>query len=131
MTTRTIANIALTFLSRNNYALTSFPKMQLTDIENLIQDVIDYVNLDANITIPDLAGTPGALSMTADGIEYPVVKMISSLILHSLVNRGPNASLGVASVSSSLSEATGKVEYELIERGLNRLRKRSFERTFY
>ena len=100
-----------------------------TNLEYLIDNVIDEVNLLAGTSIADLSGTAPNKSITASEGELVAVKAGVNLYLRAYHDKGPNTAIA----SLNVTEITSDPHYKIMTRKWNRaiayLRGRSFERT--
>lgn len=98
-----------------------------TNLEYLIDNAIDYVNLEAGTSISSLSGSPGSVTVT--NAQSVAVKALAKLMLRAYVDHGPYANVAAVGVSFVANDPQLKLEWKLINRALQRLRGRSFERT--
>lgn len=111
-------------LDENNYAISD---ISLANLEYLINNAINYVNLEAGTSISNLSGSPGSVTVTND--QSIVVKALTVLLLRAYLDRGPNASVSGLTVSSLLADPQYDLFTKLAMQGVNRLRGRSFKTT--
>ena len=122
----TVANIATQILNENNYTTTD---ITVANLEYLIENAIDYVNMEANKTIADLSGAAGSKSIVGTEPEIFTVKCATILMLRAYLDRGPNATLSGMSVSTVIADPQYAFWSETLQVALNRLRGRSILRT--
>ena len=119
----TITDIAQRILDENNYTEPS-----TTIVEYLIKNAVDYINLMSGTSIT-FVPSAGSEDLTASDSEIIVVKSLSVLMLRAYKDRGPNMGVVGLSVSTVLADPQYNLFTKLVNRGINRLAGRSFERT--
>jgi len=124
----TEADIAQWILDKNNMT-TSDANITLAHLEDLIDDAIDYINLEAGTSIADLSGSAGSKSLVGTENEITVVKALSALCLRGFTDQGPNVAVGGLNINEIVSDPHYRLKSKWVERGINRLRGRSFVRT--
>lgn len=132
MATKTISTVAQRVLDENNYETADIHATSLTAltrVEYMIDNVIDYVNLEIGSSIADLSGSVGSKSLTCDEKYLPLIKLLSALMIRAYTDRGPNAAVSGLSVTSVLADPQYDLFTKVFERSINRLRTRSFKRT--
>ena len=97
----TIASIAQRILDENNYTTSD---ISLTNLEYIIDNVIDDVNAEAGTTIADLSGSAASKSITGTDTEILTVKMGTIIMLRGYKDRGPNVGVGGLSVTTGVSD---------------------------
>ena len=122
----TVTNIATQILNENNYTTSD---ITATNLEYLIDNAIDYVNMETSTSIADLSGSAGTKSIIGTESEIVTVKCATVLMLRAYKDRGPNTALGNLAVSSLISDPQYSFFTEMLKNSLNRLRGRSIERT--
>ena len=122
----TVTNIATQVLNENNYSTTDITAINL---EYLIENAIDYVNLEAGTSIADLSGGAGSKSIVGTEAEIFTVKTVTVLMIRAYKDRGPNSGLGPMSVATVIGDPQYSLFKDLIEKSLNRLRGRVILRT--
>jgi hypothetical protein len=123
----TVSAIAQRILDENNYTTTT-ANISLTKLEYLIDNAIDYVNLQTGTSITDLAGSAESKTLTGTENEVNVVKTLSSLMLRAYVEKGPNVGIQSISVSVVSTDPHFRLFWQLFLDGLDRLRGKGFER---
>ena len=123
----TISNVADRILTENNYVVGDFGS--LTNVEYLIDNAVDYINLEAGVSIANLSGTEETKSLTATAQEIVVVKLVSGLLLRAFKDKGPAVTVQGLSVSMILTDPHYQVFTKLMNSAINRLRGRSFVTT--
>jgi len=118
----TIANIAQRILDENGYAISDFSGLTLTILEYKIDDAIDYVNLQAGLTIADLAGTAESKSITGTDGQILAVKWLTNLLLKAFKEKGTQAAISGLSVGYIVSDPDYKVTMMVIEKAIDRLK---------
>jgi len=117
---------AALILSETGWAATDFGAA--TNLEYLIDKAINWINAEAGTSMSNMAGGPPK-TVTVTSAQAPVVKAWTELLCRAYINKGPSASLGAISVSEIVSDPHYKIMVMMANRGINRLRGRSFERT--
>ena len=115
------SNVAVTaqiVLDENNYTVTD---ISLVNLEKLIDNAINYINLNANTTITALAGDAGSKTVNVDRLEAPVVKNLAALLIRAYKDRGPQAGLGGLTVTSVTSDPQYQLFTDEIKAGISRL----------
>ena len=100
-----------------------------TIIEHLINKAINYINGEAGTSMGAMTGVAESKTVTVTRGQAPVVKAWTELLCRAYVNKGPSASLGAMSVTEIISDPHYKIMVQMANKGVNRLRGRSFERT--
>jgi hypothetical protein len=117
----TVANIAQRILSENGYALTDFENLTLTILEYKIDDAIDWINLQAGLTIADLSGDAESKSITGTDGQILAVKSLTNLMLRAYVEKG-DVSMAALTVTSVVNDPDYKVTMMMIEKAIERLK---------
>lgn len=115
----TTANIAQRILDENGLILTNFTGLTLTILEYKIDDAIDYVNLQAGLTIAHLSGTAESKSITGTDGQILVVKWLTNMMLRAYKEKGSQATIAgqtVAQIVNDSDSATTKFILGAIER---------------
>lgn len=120
----TVTNIATRILDENNYTEPS-----KTNLEYIIDNAIDYINMEAGTSIADLSGTAESKSLVGTESEIVVVKSLSVLMLRAYHDRGPQVSAGGLAVQAVIVDPQYKLFSKMVATGIKRLAGRSFERT--
>lgn len=118
----TIASIAQRILDENGLALTGFSNLTLTILEYKIDDAIDYVNLQAGLTIADLSGTAKSKSITGTDGQILAVKWLTNLMLKAYKEKGKQAGIGALNVTYILNDPDYKISMMMIEKAIERLK---------
>lgn len=121
----TITNVAQRMFDETNYTAGQIAPINL---EYLIDNAIDYVNLEAGTSIADLTGAAETKQYVGSENETVAVKACVNLMMRAYVDKGPTVAVGGMSVAPIVSDPHYKVETMILKRALNRLRGRSFER---
>ena len=112
-------------LDRNNWTES---QISLTNLEYLIDDVIDWVNLMTGASISAMTGVAGSKTVTVSRNENATLKMLLPLIVRAYLDRGPSSSAGGLSVAVIATDPqTGQLR-PMVRQALQMLRGRSFER---
>lgn len=118
----TVANIAQRILDENGYVLTDFTNLTLTILEYKIDDAIDYVNLQAGLTIADLSGAAESKSITATDGQILAVKWLTNLMLKAYKEKGDQAGISGLSVSHVINNPDYAMSTMVIEKAIDRLK---------
>lgn len=111
-------------LDENNYTTPT-----TTIVEYLIDNAIDYINLEAGLSINNMSGdTPGSKTVTVTSTQAPIIKMLSTLMIRAYKDRS-SVGIGGLSVTAVISDPQYDLFTKVVERGIMRLRARSFLRT--
>jgi len=127
MTDLTAANV----LARFNYGSTDFDPdgdetTSYTNVEYIIDDVIDFVNSEAGTSISNLAGGAGAKTVTVTGAQNAAIKLVLSVVLKETKYKiSTSSGLGPASISESVG-SQDTIFRKMFWSSINRLRGRSF-----
>jgi len=124
----TISNIAQRILDENHYQASDIhatAATAITRVEYMVDNSIDYINLMAGTTISHVSSN----DLTADYDEIMVVKILSTLMIRAYLDRGPNASAGILNAAAVIADPQYQLFTKIVNRGINRLRGRSFVRT--
>jgi hypothetical protein len=119
----TVNNIAQRILDENGYVLTDFPNLTKTILEYKINDAIDWINMQAGLTIADLAGTAESKSITGTDGQILVVKWLTNLMLKAYKEKGEQAGISSLSVGYVVSDPDYKISMMIIEKAIERLKK--------
>jgi len=84
----TVTNIGQRILDENDY---STPSVDI--VEYLVDNAIDYINMEAGTSIAELSGVAETKSLTGTKSEIAVVKALSVLMLRAYKDRGPQVSV--------------------------------------
>ena len=99
-----------------------------TNVEYLIDDVIDYINLETGSSISNLAGVAGSKTVTVTGAQNAAIKLLMPVMLKETKYKiSTSGSLGQLSSSESIG-AQDPLFRDLLKNALNRLRTRGMER---
>lgn len=104
------------------------PDVDSVDVEYLIDNAINYVNLECGTSISNLTGVSPNKTVTVTSDQSAVIKTLCTLMLKAYVDRSPNVAVGGLAVSTMLQDPQFALFMPLFKRGLQRLRGRSFER---
>lgn len=118
----TIANIAQRVLDENGYAITDFKNLTLTILEYKIDDAIDYVNLQAGLSIADLSGSAESKSITATDSQILAVKWLTNLMLKAYKEKGSQVGIASLNVTYILNNPDFKVSLMVINKAIERLK---------
>ena len=95
-----------------------------TNLEYLIDDAIDYVNLEAGTSISNLAASTVTVTASQAAVLIPLIK----LLMRAYKDKGPTSNISSMSVSAVINDPQYKLNMYLLKKGIDRLRGRSFER---
>lgn len=118
----TISSIAQRILDENGYDITDFPGLTLTILEYKIDDAIDYVNLQAGLTISDLSGTAESKSITGTDGQILAVKWLTNLLLKAYKEKGTQISVANLNVAYVLADPDYKTSLMIFEKTIERLK---------
>jgi len=102
-------------------------QISITNLEYLIDNAINYVNAETGLSISNLSGSPGSVTVTSSQ-DY-VIKALSAVLVRAYLEKGPNVAVNAMNMSKISTDPHYKVMMWLIKSGINRLRGRSFVRT--
>jgi len=111
-------------LDENKWTISN---ITIANLEYLIDNAIDYINLETGLSISNLSGSPGSVTVTS--AQAPVIKALSALLVRAYLEKGPQVGGGGINVTEISTDPHYKVMMMVIKRGINRLRGRSFVRT--
>ena len=115
----TVSNIATQILNENNYTTAD---ISLTNLEYLIQNAIDYVNMEAGTNIADLsADVAGSKSITGTKSEIFTVKTLTVLLIRVYKDRGPTPTLQGLTVANIITDPQYSLFKELTDKMIARL----------
>jgi len=123
-------------LSRFAYESTDFDPasspdetVSYTNVEYIIDDVIDFINSEAGTSISNLAGVAAAKTVTVTGAQNACIKLVLDFYLKDTKYKiNESGGLGPASVTTSVYSQDPVIK-NMLWKSLDRLRGRSFERT--
>jgi len=118
----TITNIAQRVLDENGYTTASFSGLTLTILEYKIDDAIDWINLQAGLTIADLGGEAGAKTITGTDAEIFVVKWLTNLMLKAYKEKGSQIGVEALSAGYVSIDPDYKLSMMMIEKAIERLK---------
>lgn len=113
---------AAQILLENNYTTAD---ISATNLGYLIDNAIDYVNLEAGTNISNLVG--GTVTVTS--AQAVVLKPLIALMLRAYKEKGPQVGVAGLNVMAVISDPHYSVNKMLLQQGLNRLRGRGIYRT--
>lgn len=120
-------------LGRYNYETTDFDPDEdettsLTNVEYIIDDVIDFINAEAGTSMSNMAGVAGSKTVTVTGAQNAAIKMVLPVVLKETKYKTSVSSvLGPASMSESVG-SQDRIFRDMFWRAISRLRGRSFLR---
>jgi hypothetical protein len=97
-------------LARYHYAVTDFDPasspdatVSKTNVELIIDDIIDFINSEAETSIPAMSGTDGSKTVTVSRNQNAAIKLILPVALKETKYKiSTSSSLGPASISESV-----------------------------
>jgi len=117
-TTSNVTITATIVLAENNY---DTDDITAANTEYLIDNAINYINMQANTTINALAGVAGTKTVGADRNEATIIKSLTALMIKAYKDRGPNVSIGSISASSVMNDPQYALHSDIIKAGISRL----------
>ncbi len=120
-------------LGRYNYETTDFDPDEdettsLTNVEYIIDDVIDFINAEAGTSMSNMAGVAGSKTVTVTGAQNAAIKMVLPVVLkETKYKTSVSSGLGPASMSESVG-SQDRIFRDMFWRAISRLRGRSFLR---
>jgi len=120
-------------LGRYNYETTDFDPDEdettsLTNVEYIIDDVIDFINAEAGTSMSNMAGVAGSKTVTVTGAQNAAIKMVLPVVLkETKYKTSVSSALGPASMSESVG-SQDRIFRDMFWRAISRLRGRSFLR---
>jgi len=127
MTDLTAANV----LARFNYDSKDFDPdsdetQSYTNVEYIIDDVIDFINSEAGTSISNMAGVAGSKTVTVTGAQNAAIKLVLSVLLKETKYKiSTSGNIGPVSSSESVG-AQDPLFRKMFWSSINRLRGRSF-----
>jgi len=113
-------------LDENNYTESDISKAK---VEALIDNAINYINLETGLSISNMSGSSGSKSVTVTSGQAPIVKALASLYVRAYVDHGPEAAVGGMNVNVVNDDPQLALLRSIVDRGIMLLRSRSFART--
>ncbi len=114
-------------LAQNYYRSTDFDPAadettSLTNVEGIIDDIIDYINVEAGTSISAMSGTAGSKTVTLTREQNAVIKLILPVTLKERKYKiSTSSALGPASISESVG-SQDSVFKEMFWKAINRLK---------
>ena len=124
----TVSNIASEMQTESGYLVATYPLLTIAVTEGLIDRAIDYINIEAGTSIADLSGAAESKSLVAIADEVGVVKNLTQLLMSAFVDKGANVGLASLNVTTVVQDPQYIMMNRMIQKGIERLRGRSFER---
>jgi hypothetical protein len=112
-------------LDENNY---TDGDITLTNLEYLIDNAINYVNLQTGLSISNLSGTAESKTVTVTSNESTVIKSLTVLMVRAYKDRGPNMGLSGLSVATLTSDPQYSLFIKIVDDGIKRLCGQNFDR---
>jgi len=112
-------------LDENNWNVDDH--ISIANLEYLIDNSINYINLMAGLSISNLSGSPGSVTVTNS--QDFVIKSAAALCVRAYLDKGPTGGIAGASLQYTINDPHYKNHSTLVRQGINRLRGRSFVRT--
>jgi hypothetical protein len=126
----TAANV----LAKNVYKSTDFDPNEdettsLTNVESIIDDVIDFINSEAEINIPPMSGDSGSKTVTVSRNQNAAINLILPVTLKEKKYKiSTSSNLGPASVSESVG-SQDTIFKEMLWRAIDRLKERDWSQS--
>lgn len=124
---------ASSVLARFFYKSTDFDPNEnettsLTNVEYIIDDVIDFINSEAEVNIPQMSGTAGLKTVTVTRQQNAAIKLVLGVILkESKYKTSTSSSLGPASISESVG-SQDSIFKEMFWAAIERLKEHDWTR---
>ena len=112
-------------LDENNY---TDDDITLTNLEYLIDNAINYVNLQTGLSISNLSGTAESKTVTVTSNESTVIKSLAVLMIRAYKDRGPQVGIQGLSVSTVIADPQYSLFMKVVDDGIKRLCGQSFDR---
>jgi hypothetical protein len=100
----------------------------LTRVEYLIDNAVNWINLEAGTSISNISGTAGSKSLTSTANQDSVVKMLAALLVRAYLDKGPNVGLSALNVAQITTDPHYALFMKLVRKGIDNLNGTSFER---
>jgi len=120
-----VAITAQQILDENGWVVAD---IAIANLEYLIDNAINYINMEAGISMSNLTGASPNKTVTLTSAQEVVVKMLAALLVRAYLDKGPNVAVQSISVTSIISDPHYRIFMKLINKGIKRLRGTSFER---
>lgn len=117
--TSNVAVTAALVLSENNYIADT--DITAINLEYLIDNAINYINMQANTSIAALGGGAGTKTQNVDRNEATIIKSLSALMIKAYKDRSPNVSIGGISAATVLADPQYALHSDIIKAGISRL----------
>lgn len=111
---------AQNILDENNW--TAADDITLTKTERLMDNAINYINLEANTNIPPTAGTAESKTVTLTRSESAAMKTLTALLIRAHLDKGPNIGVGSISVSGVISDPHYTLYADIVQKSISRLK---------
>ena len=100
-----------------------------TNLEYLIDNAINYINLQTGLSISNLSGSAGSKTVSVTKQQAVIIKALTALLVRAYLEKGPDASVAGLNVQALTSDPHFQVFLKFIDDGISRLRGRYFKRT--
>ena len=139
MTTIETSSIAQRILKENNFVVDASSvnltaqnildenkwtvyNISLANLETLIDNSINYINLEANTTISLSAGTSGSKTVTLTRSESLALKSLTALMVRAYLDKGPNIGLASLSVVNTIDDPNYSLFSDIVQKSILRLK---------
>ena len=94
----------------------------LANLETLMDNAINYINLEANTSIAPMSGTSESQICTLTRSESLAFKSLTSLMVRAYLDKGPNIGVSSLSVSNVINDPHYTLFSDIIQKSINRLK---------
>ncbi len=94
----------------------------LAKLETVMDNAINYVNLEANTTIPTMSGTSESKITTLSRSESLAVKLVSALMVRAYKEKGPNVGISSLSVTSIINDPHYTLFSDIAQKSIAKLK---------
>lgn len=127
---------AANVLARNFYSSTAFDPasspdeaVSLTNVEMIIDDIIDTINSEAETTIPEMSGTAGTKTVTVSRNQNAAIKLVLPVMLKEAKYKlSTSGSMGPLSSSVSVG-SQDSIFKELFYKAIEKLKERDWSQS--
>lgn len=120
-----MAITAQRILDENNWLTTD---ITLVNCEYLIDNAINYINLETGLSMSNLTGVAGAQTVTLTNPQETAVKMLSALLVRAYLDKGSSVNIQSIGVATIISDPHFRVFQQLLKKSISRLKGRSMMR---
>ena len=118
--TSNVAVTAALVLAENNYVVDV--DISAVNLEYLIDNAVNYINMQANTSMAALGGAGGSKTQDYDRNEATILKSLTTLMIKAYKDRSPNVSIGGISAATVLNDPQYAVHADIIKTGIQRLK---------